>query len=101
MKKRKSHPETIATLLTKILGGRPKYAAKARQYQLWDQWETVVGAHIALHAKPHQMQGTTLVVAVENSTWMQELTYMRPELLAKIHKTIAPKLIQEIRFVLR
>ncbi|MBI2345493.1 MAG: DUF721 domain-containing protein [Deltaproteobacteria bacterium] len=89
--------QRLGELLTELLRQRPTLARKMQQHSIWDRWEEVVGDKIAAAAVPVRMKGTTLVIGVSNSTWMQELTYLKPELLAKIQKAIGPELIADIR----
>jgi predicted nucleic acid-binding Zn ribbon protein len=100
MAKRTSQPTLIGQLLTSIMGTRPEYVDKVKQYQLWGQWPQVVGEQIAQHAKPVRMRGKTLVVAVENASWMQELTMMRLQILTKVQQATSSTLITDIRFVM-
>ncbi|MBI2343085.1 MAG: DUF721 domain-containing protein [Deltaproteobacteria bacterium] len=104
MKRRKRPPSSltaVGTLLEQVLGGKPRTAQKIRQHALWPIWEQVVGSQIAAHAQPVRMQGTVLILAVSSPSWVQELTMMRRELLAKIHEQIDPLLMTDIRCELR
>lgn len=94
----KKTPQSVGEILAQLFG-RKEYRTKSAQYQLWECWGEIVGAQIAAQAQPLRMQGTTLIVGVTSSTWLQELTYLRPELLAKIQLRIDPTLIRELRFV--
>lgn len=96
----KSDPETIGALLDKILRSNTQYAQKARQYVLWDRWDEIAGEQIAKHARPLKMQDKTLIVAVKNSSWLQELTMMKPQLILNIRSALNHQLIRDIRFVL-
>ncbi len=93
-------PTAIGDLIPGILGKNPKNRNKLQQYLLWDIWEEVVGPQVAAQARPFKMQGTTLVLAVSNSVWTQELSYLQPQLLSRIHQHIEPHLITDIRCVL-
>lgn len=99
-KARKSHPTAVGDVLAEMFRSRPEYAAKARQYQIWGAWPQIVGESIARHATPIRMQETTLLVGVRDSVWLQELTMLRPQLLAKIHAVVDPALVTEIRLIL-
>ncbi len=66
----------------------PGLAASFRNARLWAQWDAIVGDAVAAHAQPHRLQGATLVVRVDHATWMQELTMLTPELLARIERAL-------------
>ncbi len=92
-------PTPIAELLAHILGNNPRHEKKMRQYQLWSQWSVVVGEAIAAKAQPLRMQDTTLLIGVTSSAWVQELSMMKPRLLAKIHTVLDPALCTDLRFI--
>ena len=71
---------------------------KMRQYEIWNQWDKIAGKTLTTHAKPARWQGNTLVVIVEHATWMQELSYLKAELLDKIRTSIPNIPIADIRF---
>ena len=98
--RKRSQPTLIGDLLTQGLGKNPQVAQKVHQYKLWSQWNQLVGAQIAAQAQPQRMQGTTLVLGVTNHAWIQELSMMRPQLLAKVQQVLSPKLVTEIRLEL-
>jgi hypothetical protein len=71
---------------------------RMRQYEIWNQWDKIAGKTLAAHAKPARWQGNRLVVIVEHATWMQELSYLKAELLDKIRTSIPNIPIADIRF---
>ncbi len=71
--------ETIPAALKKI-GLQDRW----RHNQIADEWEEVVGVAIAKHAQPKYFQRDTLVIAVDHSTWLRELTHLKPQLLSKL-----------------
>lgn len=97
----KTSPQHIADLLATAMGGaaRPAFARKAKQYALWEQWEQIVGAQLAATARPLRMQDTTLVIAAPNHAWVQQLTFMGPEILQKVQQYLEDGLVTGVRFV--
>ncbi|MBI4366073.1 MAG: DUF721 domain-containing protein [Deltaproteobacteria bacterium] len=87
-------------LLAQWLAGDTRAARKMRQYQVWDRWETVVGPRIAAVTKPLRVLDTTLVIGVADSTWLQELCYLKPDLLAKLQTQTGAETITDLRFEL-
>ncbi|MBN1825091.1 MAG: DUF721 domain-containing protein [Candidatus Eisenbacteria bacterium] len=49
-------------------------------------WEEVVGRRIAGRARPLEMRGKTLFVEVDGSAWIQELSFLREEILVKLNR---------------
>jgi len=71
---------------------------KMNRFEVWNQWEKIAGPAIASHARPLRWQGTTLVIGVEHSSWMQELSYLKPTILEKMREAIPNIDIKDIRF---
>ncbi len=71
---------------------------KMRRFEVWNIWEKIAGPAIAAHAKPQRWQGTTLVVGVPHASWMQELSYLKPEILNNMREAVPGIDISDIRF---
>ena len=70
------------------------------KYELWESWGQIVGLELAKHSHPSQWKGNTLWIAVQHSAWIQEMQFLKAELLKKI-KSSNPQLnIEDLRFVL-
>jgi predicted nucleic acid-binding Zn ribbon protein len=66
--------------------------------RLAGRWSGIVGASLAARTVPYRMQRNVLTVHVSDSPLLQELSFCRGELLAKIQEH-APELpIQNLRF---
>ena len=64
-------------------------------------WDDVVGERISKNAKPLYTRDGKLVVEVENSTWMNELQFLRMEILEKLNKKLGRWTIVDIYFLLK
>lgn len=66
---------------------------------LMDAWECAVGKRAASHSKPVAFKGAGLVVNVDGSSWLYELTTRKREILKSLgEKITAKKKIKDIRF---
>lgn len=64
-------------------------------------WPQLVGSQIAGVTQPRMMtEDGTLVVGVRSHGWMQELTMMEPQLLAKLATVPSPTPVKRIRWEL-
>lgn len=81
-------------------GSNADVQKKMRQYELWQRWEDIVGPIIAQHAQPATWRRTTLVVRVSQHAWMQELHFMRADIIERIRRTCPRTTIKDIRFEL-
>ena len=65
--------------------------------EIWARWSELVGKRLASKAVPHALRGRTLYIAVVNSTWMQELSFMQSRLLERLAEQVGPHVVKEIR----
>ena len=47
-------------------------------------WPEIVGEHIGHHTWPESIRHRKLYLVAENSVWLQQLRFLKPELLAKL-----------------
>jgi len=55
------------------------------EFRLQQHWPAIVGEHIARHTWPDSVRHRKLYLVAENSVWLQQLLFLKPELLAKIN----------------
>lgn len=53
--------------------------------RLQQHWPEIVGEHVARHTWPDSVRHRKLYLVAENSVWLQQLLFLKPELLAKIN----------------
>jgi predicted nucleic acid-binding Zn ribbon protein len=73
-------PDVLARLL-KAHG----MAIHMLEFRLQQHWPEIVGDHIARHTWPESIRHRKLHLVAENSVWLQQLLFLKPELLAKIN----------------
>ena len=74
-------------------------AAKLEENSIFKFWPQAVGEKIALQTQPDSLRNKTLFVKTTSSVWVQQLHFMREEILNQLNKLSGKKLIKEIRFV--
>ena len=67
-------------------------------YRLWEQWADLVGTTIAQNARPAAIKGKLLLVNVSSAPWMQQLQYLKPELMEKLNSAFGREAVEDIRF---
>jgi predicted nucleic acid-binding Zn ribbon protein len=68
--------------------------------EIWARWHSIVGPQMYRRAFPRSLKGRVLVVGVANSSWMQELGYMKRGMMDRLEEEVGPGVVEEIRFVL-
>ena len=66
------------------------------ELRLQHDWHDIIGEPIASHTWPTQIRFKKLYLVVQNSVWLQQLTFLKPTLLAKLRDAVGTELIGEI-----
>ena len=66
------------------------------ELRLQHDWHDIIGEPIASHTWPTQIRFKKLYLVVQNSVWLQQLTFLKPSLLAKLRDAVGTELIGEI-----
>ncbi len=65
---------------------------------IWSVWEEVVGEAVAQRTQPKKLRHGILLVTVTNSSWMQQLQFIKEDLRQKLNAALQSDEIGEIRF---
>ena len=79
-----------------ISGLRQK--GRPTQEEIADAWREAAGKRGATHSRPVSLKKPTLVVNVDGSSWLYELTTKKKEILQKLGKSLKEAKIKDIRF---
>jgi predicted nucleic acid-binding Zn ribbon protein len=85
MKRKRTQPISLAD----VLGGASRrigFGEKLKHMKLMARWEKIAGSAVARHARPSRLRGRTLIVRVDQPTWMQELTFLKHEIMERIRE---------------
>ena len=97
MRKKMDKPEPLATVLQQAIQAS-RIDVDLDTHKLWQQWKEVVGQAIAENASPEAIKGKLLLVNVSSAPWMQQLQYLKPELIEKLNESLGKKVVGDIRF---
>jgi len=61
-------------------------------------WNKAVGPQIAAQSRPGNLKGETLFVKVSNSVWMQQLHFLKEEIIGKMNQALGGAKIKNIYF---
>lgn len=87
----------LPNVLTRVLKSHGM-ETRMREYMLQQHWTEIVGDHIGHHTWPDSIRHHKLYLLVENSVWMQQLLYLKPDLLAKINAAAEGESLTDIVF---
>ena len=63
-----------------------------------EAWEAAVGKREAKHTRPASLKKSKLIVNVDGSSWLYELTLKKKEILKKLGEELGNKKVSDIRF---
>lgn len=90
-----SRLDSFGTILAGV-AHRLGLESKLFEARLRRHWAEIVGEPIATHTRPDQVRFKKLYILVHNSVWLQQLTFLKPELLEKINSMAGEKLVTEL-----
>lgn len=65
-------------------------------HQIFDRWSDVVGESLAARTRPVKIDGTRLVLAVDEPAIATHVRFLQAELLAKLEQLLGPDRVTEI-----
>lgn len=92
-------PTIVRESLAKVLR-RVDPTERLRPYKLWTFWADEVGKEIAAQAQPVALRAGVLTVAVRGHGWMQDLEFLRADIVRRLNERLGERLIQDIFLVL-
>ncbi len=87
--------EQLSATIEKLLASRG-LSSRLKEYRVLGVWERAVGEGIARHARPAMVRGKKLTVTVDSSAWMQQLSLLRPEIIAKLNSAMGADAVESI-----
>jgi len=61
-------------------------------------WEDCVGAEIARHTRVERVKNGTLFVVTDSAVWSQELSFLKPQIIAQLNARLEEPVVADIRF---
>lgn len=80
--------------------GKSPLSDQFLRWKLWAKWEEVVGPTISKNAEPVGFQRGVLIVWVRNSSWMQQMIFMKDHMREAINHKFNNNFVKYIRFTL-
>ena len=90
-------PQRIDRALDGVLD-RLGLAQAVERHGVFREWDARVGPEIARAARPHRVDGDTLIVRVATSAWLNELSLRQGELLRRLNAGRNRSRIQRLVF---
>jgi len=88
-------PAVVSDLLAALLRGTPA-EKRLKEGNIWLVWDEAVGSTIAAHAQPAAFRDGTLTLTVDSAPWMQQLTFLKRDLIAKVNDELGEGLVKDV-----
>ncbi|HPM42053.1 MAG TPA: DUF721 domain-containing protein [bacterium] len=85
MREKRKAPVSISDVFARTRG-TSAIRQRMKGWRLMERWEEIAGQAVATHSRPARWQGKNLVVRVDSAPWMQELSFLKEEMVARIRK---------------
>ena len=92
----KRGPGSLEELVKKVIKDMGK-DGKLTKEEIVSIWESVVGKPAAAHSRPVSFRAGTLIVNVDGSSWLYELTLKKKEILRGLGERLKLKKLKGIR----
>jgi predicted nucleic acid-binding Zn ribbon protein len=86
-----------------VLGRVLENLGLSREMTGWravEAWPKLVGPRVARHARAVSFREGTLQVEVDGSAWMQELGYLKRDLVQRINQQLGGEHVRDVRMML-
>lgn len=102
---REQDPKSKFSLSSEVLqrlfeSGNSPLSEQFMRWKLWARWSEFVGPTVAQNTEPVGFSRGTLYLWVRNSSWMQQLTFMKAHIQSTINEKMGKNFVKNIRFTL-
>ncbi len=100
-RRRKKNPyfQRIGDVLQQALKKR-QILLPTKDLRLWDAWTASVGPTIAAQTSLDRLKNDVLFVKVANSVWMQQLQFMKQDILEQLNGALGGVIVKNIFFTI-
>lgn len=91
--------EKVKDILERIRERSP-LGQRLKEGQIWLCWREVVGLQLARNAWPKEIKDKALIVEVKDSAWMQQVSFLKAQIILKLNQRLGEECIEEIHLKL-
>jgi predicted nucleic acid-binding Zn ribbon protein len=94
----KTKPSKISDVVRQVLENLERSDLK-KCGKIFVHWKEIVGEQLTCHTKPFSMKGKKLIVHVDSSNWLYEITHhFEKDILKKVQEFVGLGIIEEIHY---
>ena len=80
--------------------GKSPLSEQFIRWKMWSRWEEIVGSTLAKSTEPVGLQWNTLIIWVPHSTVLQQMQFLKANILQAVQKAYPQLKVKDIRFTL-
>ena len=80
--------------------GKSPLSEQFLRWKMWARWEEIVGSTLSKSCEPVGLQWGTLIIWVPHSTVMQQMMFLKENILQAVQKSFPQMKIKEVKFTL-
>jgi len=100
IKRTKAPLTSVSEILGSVMTGLEMPENVDLKGKVFLAWEQVAG-EAASHTNPFRFRGSTLIVEVTESAWINELSMRKKDLLDRLEREVGARVAQDIRFEIK
>lgn len=94
---KKNTPQKLGSIIDSVLT-KQGYYKKCQETSVITKWHIIVGDRISEVTRCTDVKDGIVYVSVANSSWRQEISYLKKEILSKIYKETKCTSIKDVVF---
>jgi len=76
-------PQRVGRALDRLMGSLRAPSVDVLD-SVFTKWPEIVGDEVAAHCRPLSIDGETLIIAADDSTWASELRWLENEVISRV-----------------
>lgn len=80
--------------------GKSPLSEQFLRWKMWAKWDEIVGSTLSKSCEPVGLQWGVLIIWVPHSTVMQQLLFLKENILVAVRKAFPQMQIKDVRFTL-
>lgn len=88
----------VGGLIKELMTTYKRNMPDSEMARIFGLWNTAMGDNIAANTRPAAFKGSLLLVNVVSSPWMQQLQYLKQDIIYNINTALGNDLVKDIKF---
>jgi predicted nucleic acid-binding Zn ribbon protein len=90
-----AEPERIDAILDRMTS-RMGLSARLEREKALILWKEAVGSNVARRTAAMSIRGGRLVVVVKDSTWLQELSLLKEDIIERLNSLLGKRIVEDL-----